>query len=288
VKTNFGYGVKSYFYVILKYKGLSITPFSEWIKYGSNSFSEIVRYSEKYDLHDECWYSAFKYVQEACNLSINDEHEFIDRYIVGQCELMVAGLENILTDTKFNYYLEPIKPNKESLSYEPQGHSLIEFRGEKISGALNFIDKIRSFGGIVLSENYIKKIEIINKKIYPVLQNENTLLISEIRTNEELSKINHSQKNTLAPDYSKYNKIKYEFVNKDLTGLPTEKQQELRKENEEKFKELYPFEQNLIDKYDNIIRDINDISRILHSLNTTMNNIISYCNAIEVYFSQPK
>jgi len=48
LKTNFGYGSASYFYIKLKYKNIEITPFSEWIDYEIAKFSEIVRYTKSF------------------------------------------------------------------------------------------------------------------------------------------------------------------------------------------------------------------------------------------------
>ncbi|MFM1772980.1 MAG: hypothetical protein RLZZ71_2122 [Bacteroidota bacterium] len=288
VKTNFGYGSKSYFYVILKYKGLAIIPFSEWIMYKGEDFdfSEIVRYSKKYNLVDESWLSALIYVKDACNLSIQNESQFIKEYIIDQCEKMVDGLDNIMKESKFKYHSETIKANNESFSYEPLGHSLIEFRGEKISGALNFIEKIRQFNGVGLSGSYVTRIELLNKRILPILEEEILLIPEEIRTNELLNKTNIQNKSLLNPDYDKFIKIKYDFVNKDISKIELKNRQKHIQDNEEIFKIEYPAEHNFIEDYKKLVEHINETHRKLFSLKSTLNQISSYKNAIDDYFSK--
>ncbi|WP_288984188.1 hypothetical protein [uncultured Flavobacterium sp.] len=48
VKTNFGYGSVSYFYSLLTFKNIQITPFSEWIHYRNSKFSEVIRYTRSF------------------------------------------------------------------------------------------------------------------------------------------------------------------------------------------------------------------------------------------------
>jgi hypothetical protein len=92
LKTNFGFGRVSYFYTKIKYKGLDIVPFADWVDYQYAEIYEIVRYSSTHKLENESWYDAMQYVATACNISTNDENLFVQKYIVAQCETMVEGL----------------------------------------------------------------------------------------------------------------------------------------------------------------------------------------------------
>src|SRR5690606_38411441 len=114
LKTNFGYGSASYFYIKLKYKNIEITPFSEWIDYEIAKFTEIIRYTKSFvyrllrgiyngkrvyqqKMENSNWQDAIDYTKTACNVSLKDEVDFVRKYIIDECERMVAGLENIYT-----------------------------------------------------------------------------------------------------------------------------------------------------------------------------------------------
>ena len=74
---------------------------------------------------------------EACNLSMYNEVEFVDKYIISECEKMTIGLENIFESEQFTFK----KRDKNEYVVDKKGHALIEFRGVKISGSLDFINK---------------------------------------------------------------------------------------------------------------------------------------------------
>jgi hypothetical protein len=169
IKTNFGYGHVSYFFTKLIYKGIEIIPFSEWVMYPHADFSEIIRYSKKHNLDDKDWYFALTYAKDACNLSLTNEQAFVDKYIMSECDKMINELESILNKNEFNYHLEHVKSDEKGFRIEPEtqkivlaGHELIEFRGEKISGALNFIEKILSFEKVRSMNAFIDRIKKLN------------------------------------------------------------------------------------------------------------------------------
>ena len=178
VKTNFGYGWSSYFYTKLKFKGIEITPFSDWVQYEHAKVSEIVRYSQKYLLEHEQWSFAMHYCKTACNLSLTDETAFVDKYVLAECEEMANGLEELFITDK------PRAKNKYNDYYvvDKKGRLLIEYRGEKISGALDLIAKILAFDKIASIRSFIKRIEVINKKMQPVLVAERDTVTEEIKT----------------------------------------------------------------------------------------------------------
>lgn len=182
LKTNFGYGGSSYFYIKLKYKNIEITPFSEWIDYEIAQFSEIVKYTKSFSyrlfrgiydgkrvyrqiIENSNWQDAIDFTKIACNISLKDEEEFVRKYIIEECEKMVVGLENIYSVSDFTFKGE----NDIHYQIDKTGHQLMEFRGEKISGAIDFIAKILEFDGIAEIKSFINRIEECNKKIQPLL-----------------------------------------------------------------------------------------------------------------------
>jgi hypothetical protein len=232
IKTNFGYGRASYFYTKLKYKNIEITPFSEWIMYEYAKFSEIVRYTQSHILENTFWLEAMEYARDACNLSLSNEEKFVEKYIVDECEKMVTGLEHFFDKDHFSF------KTREKVTYnvDKKGHVLIEFRGEKISGALDFITKIIELDHIIKISQYIKRIETCNTRILPILIEEEKIISGK------LSKL-ISEREELRPKYDFVVKRNIEYT-KSLADL------------QEKMISFGQFNKNLSD-FDNINRELN-------------------------------
>jgi hypothetical protein len=180
VKTNFGYGNSSYFYIILRYRNIIVTPFSDWINYELASYKQIIRYTRSFELENASWLPALEFVMKTCNLSIINEQKFIEEYIIKECEKMTAGLEIILQKETFEF-----KNNDGYYKKQMNGYILSHFRGEKISGALNFISKIIEFESKVNVSKYIERIESVNIKIKPILSLEIPKILKEANVLKE-------------------------------------------------------------------------------------------------------
>jgi hypothetical protein len=202
LKTNFGYGSASYFYTRLKYKNIDITPFSDWVHYRFAQFNDIIRYSKSHVLTQQSWYEAMLFTKDACNLSLSDEKGFVNKYIIGECEAMVSGLERILTTNE----IQLLRSN-EFYKQKFNGHELVVFRGEKITGALDFITKILQFEGIAQMSGFVKRIENSNRKLYPYL-------VSEIKLLEEKITKATQERIDLQPEYDTLKLINQEFKSK--------------------------------------------------------------------------
>ncbi len=186
IKTNFGYGKSSYFLTKLKYKNIEITPFSEWIEYEYAKFNEIIRYTKKHRIENKSWSEAINFCLESCNLSLKDEKIFVEKYIILECEKMVTGLEKILNSSEFSFKNEANR----IYSMNKSGSDLIEFRGEKITGGIDFISKIQEFIDIEDMSQFIDRIENCNNELLPLLENEVPILEAKlIELNIELTKI---------------------------------------------------------------------------------------------------
>ena len=291
IKTNFGYGHVSYFFTKLIYKGIEIIPFSEWVMYPHADFSEIIRYSKKHNLDDKDWYFALTYAKDACNLSLTNEQAFVDKYIMSECDKMINELESILNKNEFNYHLEHVKSDEKGFRIEPEtqkivlaGHELIEFRGEKISGALNFIEKILSFEKVRSMNAFIDRIKKLNLKILPVLQNEIPLINSEIiNLQSRLAEI----KGKLAPmqeTYHAYNKKSQDFVYNNAVKKTFDEKKELQ----DKFISLNPDFKQFLKEFTSLNNEHNDILKQLNALETTNRKINSYIGTIQKYFKSTK
>ena len=210
VKTNFGYGSVSYFYSLLTFKNIQITPFSEWIDYRYSNFSEVIRYTRSFrsripviddrnrvryyktKIENSYWHNAIEFTKNAANLSLTNEKEFIEQYIISECEILVNGLEKFYSETEFEF-IDENQVNVENNKIIRQrvdikGYELIDFRTEKIIGALDFITKIIEYNAIIPTKEYTQRIFIINRKfipnVYKALENQNNELK---KANEDFS-----------------------------------------------------------------------------------------------------
>ena len=174
VKSNFGYGSVSYFYIKLTYKEIEILPFSDWVNYEEGTFSEIIRYTQKYRPNNDQWLPAMIYCRDACNLSLTDEDAFITKYIIDECEDMVNGLEKILNEESFVF------KDQGGYAKRIKGRALIGFRGDKISGALDFIGKILKYQGFASVAKFVNRIQICNRVLQPILATEVVKLRQEL------------------------------------------------------------------------------------------------------------
>jgi len=281
INTNFGYGRSSYFYTKLKYKNIDITPFSDWINYRIAQFSELIRYTKSHALYNHYWLEAVEFAKDACELSIADERKFVEKYIIDECEEMAQGLEDFFIKDTFSFKGILDKMYEVSM----KGHVLIDFRGEKISGALDFIDKIIEFDKVASIQTFIKRIVKINKKMKPILEAEPPLI------KKTLLKLNQ-QKDALEPDYDK---VVNEFKNytkkigelKSQMKIKGEFDPSLRESNEfflTTFKEKYPDYEDFMRRY-NIIREkYRILSGKIQNHNQILKNIISYKEKIHNYF----
>lgn len=282
IKTNFGYGSVSYFYTNLKYKHIEITPFSEWIEYEFAQFSEIIRYTQSYPLENKYWLEAMKFARDACNLSLTNEVAFVEKYIIKECEKMVSGLEDLFNKEKFTFKSR----DRRKYSVDKTGHVLVEFRGEKVSGALDFISKILEFEKITAIETFLMRIEDCNRKIQPILDEEAEILNIKI---ENLTK----EKNELLPKYeevvkintdynSKRRRLQAEMIDKGKLNVNQINTQKLVDEFMSKFPDYVKFEE----EYKCVTEGYKLLNQQIKNLTKVRKNIIVYNAKITKHFDK--
>ncbi|MCD8443240.1 hypothetical protein LNI88_11610 [Tenacibaculum dicentrarchi] len=282
IKTNFGFGRASYFYTKLKYKDIEITPFSEWINYEFADFSEIVRYTQSHLLRNEYWLEAMTFSKDACNLSTTNEVKFVEKYIIDECEEMVKGLEEIFHKEHFSFK-DREKPNYKK---DKKGHVLVEFRGEKISGALDFISKILEFKEIASIQTFIDRIEINNKKIHPILEEEAKII--KIKLSNFIA-----EKDELKPKYdnvieenNSYNKKKAELQRLMIAnGKLDLKKIDVVRLNKE-FLVKYPEYEYFKKEHKSITENYRLLTEQIMNLTKVYNNINTYREKIFKYFKK--
>jgi hypothetical protein len=204
-KTNFGYGKSSYFYAKLRFKEIDIIPFSEWVIYRYINYRQIMHYSQSYNnLENEDWITAMEYVRDAINLCEEDELKFIEKYIVTECQWLIKGLKDICNVEK------PIdKYSKEMIEIRAR----MDYKGEKLSGSLNFISSIAEYESITSVNKFINDLEQLCEDELPILLRDHGEII------DDLNKANKS----LTIEKPKYEKIQDKYGGIRKKFLPLEK-----------------------------------------------------------------
>ncbi len=166
--TNFGYGSASYFFLQIYYKGIGILPYSHWVHYRKASSSEIIRYTRRYHLDNQEWLKTMSFTADVYNDAVENPESFVQKNILNEVEEMVSGLEMI---NKANRYcVQESFFNPSSIIIE--GDNLVRFKGEKISGALDFLDQLQTLAPITDKvSTYIQRIMDCNISVVPELQN---------------------------------------------------------------------------------------------------------------------
>ena len=185
---------------------------------------------------------------------------------------MVAGLENIYSVSEFTFKGE----QETHYKIDKTGHQLIEFRGEKISGALDFISKIIEFDKIAEIKSFITRIENANRKIQP-------LLIDEIKNIKlKLTDLN-AEIEILRP---KYLKLVADNQNYIIKKDEVKKEMIISKELDWKFIDneklhktflyKYPEFEDFEKEFANVLKNYNILIEQIQNFNKLSENITTY------------
>ena len=240
--TNFGYGMSSYFFTQIYYKGIGILPYSEWVHYYYASTSDIIRYTRRHLLENREWINVMDITAEIYNYAMSNPEDFVKKYIINEVEEMVSGLENILKSSSHYRILYSFFNKNKALYLE--GDDLIRFKGEKISGALNFLDQLCRLTSVCGSvAPYIKRIMNCNISVATEL---GQAIDAKSETLQELeSKIKDEQPkwdvlNTKNEKYERERsemwdtiKKEKEFAENDLNAIRVERDARFTKEHPE-------------------------------------------------------
>lgn len=289
LKTNFGYGRSSYFYTIIEYDGIRIVPLSDWVNYEFADISEIVRFTQKYKIINNSeangeWHPALEYAKNACNISINDENQFIKQYIIAECERMVEGLEEILEKSEFKF---TNRIDNKSYKLDKKGRVLISFRGEKVTGALDFLGKLLEYEKIIEAKSFIERIERCNSFLQPILANEIILIMEELeQANNQMRELKPQYESAKGEnnDYNrKRNEIEVEFK---LTDEYAKNKSNLYPKINEIFNQMYPKYKQFKEYFDQLIDSYNKLTQKIAHLQKEKEVIMAYNLKISNHFKK--
>lgn len=252
--TNFGYGSASYFFLQIYYKGIGILPYSHWVHYRKASTHDIIRYTREYHLMNQEWMKAMAFTADTYNAAVSNPATFVQKNILNEVEEMVSGLEAIHRSS--NYRVQESFFNPYSIVIT--GDDLVRFKGEKISGALDFLDQLQTLVPITDKVgSYIQRImncnfSVVNELKSAISYKKKTL--ETILKNIEKEQPKWDKLSSKNDEYEKkrdkmYNVIaeEDEFSGKAWSMIRTERDNRFAKEHPEyaAFKEEYDAEKNV-------------------------------------------
>ena len=290
-KTNFGFGNASYFFFIMYYKNIQVFNFMDWVNYDKVEISELHRYSIKYinkhqndeqneeqengRLTNRLWIDAISDAEEICNLYMNDEDGFVKKHIIENLEGMISRLEDVIdadNDTvnrayrRYDYEFGSDCFNNEEIIRI----KAMNVKGYMISGVLGFIGQIVKLKNITSVDNYLERINIVNKKLQPIL-------IKEIHESEDMKiKINNkieSNKNAMIDIWTKGDGSN--SLN-ELSNL---------KKKGDLSTSMEPLFNKLQDEHEKLSKTNKVLNQDRLNLNNLIKNIERYYSNIEKHFS---
>ena len=228
IKTNFGYGVASYFFCNLKYKDINILPYSWPVKYFYVEMVDFVRYTRRYLPRRTSWSEVFDFTVTTANMAKHEPERFIKEWIVNEVEEMMKGLRLYMSspDAELAEFLNAKRKasiydihevaeyafkdvirncgNRDREEYKAMPkEKVIAFKAEKITGSLLLLDNLKKLSEIAsVIIPYIAEIEEMNLKLQPEIE----LHLKNI--SEDINKLN----------------IKLDSVIKELEPLTTKLQ----------------------------------------------------------------
>lgn len=182
IRSNFGYGGSSFFFVNLTYQGIELLPYSDIVKYYKANMCDFIRYTRQYLPERKNWNYALNFVVETSNYAIKDESAFIEKWIFNEIEEMMLGLERLAINPKEEYHkisnnnfdtpeLITVRNigNDEIKKYKIYPtETVIAFQAEKITGALILLEQIGKLSSVyVNAERVIDRIKKINSELLP-------------------------------------------------------------------------------------------------------------------------
>lgn len=201
---NFGFGKSSYFYILLTYKDIPITTFTDYIKYEFVSGWEVVRYTRRFYQpfykNDEFgnvtrtvsinygeWSNLMSYVISLANIPVCDSEHFFLNYINREFRTMVQQLKEMHTSENYVFYKNTEEENgniKEVPYTVGLKEGLLTYKTEKIFGTLSFFTTLNK-RFLIENKDSVDTLFALYKLQFPNLQKERLEIISKTPIFEE-------------------------------------------------------------------------------------------------------
>lgn len=167
VRTNFGYGNSSYFFLLNFYKGYQLTPYSYYVRYRYAQVADICRYTNSYPVQYSAWRDAMLDTISFYNAVVLQQDTHVLNWIKGHLKGMLDGLESYLTNQQgadMDTFVE-----SRGKSIRLSGEDWFVVKTEKIAGSMQFIANMRALPAEIPVNAYIDRLVDINRRFMPQL-----------------------------------------------------------------------------------------------------------------------
>ena len=164
---------------------------------------EFYRYTRQYRPSHENWEVAFDFVVETANLALQDETEFITKWINNEIDEMVNGLKIISShpeaklkefflspkkDTNLLFVRNAYKSDEDIYLAYPKEITTI-FKAEKLSAALDLLEKLKALAqAYPKALSAIKQIKTFNIDLFPQVKEHIVTIEQEIKRRQAILK----------------------------------------------------------------------------------------------------
>ena len=217
VYSNFGYGSCSELITRFFYKGIQLTPYSDYIKYRFANFSQLIHYTYNYRLEYSEWRKLMTDTLVFYNAVCDNQENEVFRWVKSHLDQMMDGLNRLLTQSSY-YFHRPNGPS-ECVS----GDELEEIKAGKIGGAVEFADNINNLPHQINPQEYIGTLNDILDR-YSLHAIEKAKALKEYITNLE----QHIAQLSKQPVLSIYDRLHNRHYYKDNWYLCSKKNEMLR------------------------------------------------------------
>lgn len=108
------------------------------------------------------------FTADVYNSAVSNPESFVQKNILNEVEEMVSGLEKIQSASSYRMQESFFNPSSIMIS----GDDMVRFKGEKISGALGFLDQLQTLAPITDKVgSYIERIMNCNFSVVAELEN---------------------------------------------------------------------------------------------------------------------
>lgn len=217
VYSNFGYGSCSELITRFFYKGIQLTPYSDYVRYRFANFSQLIHYTYNYNLVYSEWRHLMNDTLSFYNAVCDRQENEVFGWIREHLNRMISGLNNILTQSTY-YFFRP-NNSRECVS----GDELEEVKAKKISGAIEFVDNIKNLPQQIKPQEYIDSLfNILGRYTLHAVDKEIALNVDIKELEQEANKLSN------LPILSIYDRLHKRHYYKDNWHLSSKKIEMLR------------------------------------------------------------
>lgn len=282
IKSNFAYGNSGYFLVTLIYDEIKIIPYSRLVMYRYAGKMEQLRHTKEFTVSDNSWKLMIDYIGNVGNeLLKNGSASFIANYITHECEELIKLLPGYLETNTYNLWEHKDgecsyeKINNEEIRLD--GIDLIQFRYEKVTGALKFIDELKKLDKLISTKKYIDCIEECLIKMETQLSEKIELIDELLMAIETKIDIKYKRIDKIEKDLLPFNPIIEEFKKEEEKIRESIMEAYINEKGNyylptikaiiaEKMQEKYSDYILIKEEFDNLENQLNDHQFTLHKL----------------------